>query len=130
MEESRYERGMRFQNLRRMPDDQLARTESPEELEPLDRMITEFVHGDVYSRDILTLREREMVTIAALVAMNLPQVEGHCRTGLALGMSKEEIEEIILQTIPFAGFPTAINGLKLLKKVVAEETAKGNYPLK
>lgn len=88
-----------------------------EKLGDLGTYITEFAFGDIYSRDGLTLREREIATIAMLTCLGgrEPQLNVHLHAGLNVGLTKEELEEIIIQTVPYAGFPTAINALNLLK---------------
>lgn len=49
-----------------------------------------------------------------------PQVRFHLGAALNVGLTAEQLEELILQTVPFAGFPAAINALSILKQVVAE----------
>jgi 4-carboxymuconolactone decarboxylase len=39
----------------------------------------------------------------------------HIQAALNVGLSRQEVEEIIIQTVPYAGFPTAINALNVLK---------------
>ncbi|HEX6655800.1 MAG TPA: carboxymuconolactone decarboxylase family protein [Candidatus Limnocylindria bacterium] len=92
----------------------------------LGRYIVEFVYGDIYRRDGLSLRQREMVTVAVLTALSRePQLRVHLGTALLAGLSVAELEEIIIQTMPFAGFPTAINALTLLKQVAADVPQDG-----
>ena len=90
----------------------------------LGRYIVEFAYGDIYSRQGLSLRERAIATMALLTALGgrEPQLEAHFHGALNVGLTPSEIEEIILQTIPYAGFPTAMNAANLLKKVTAAET--------
>ncbi len=95
-----------------------AGVEITENLGDLGRYIVEFAFGDIYSRDGLSLRDREISTIAMLTCLGRePQLEVHINAGLNVGLTKEEIEEIIIQTVPYAGFPTAINALNVLKKM-------------
>lgn len=79
----------------------------------LARMAVEFPFGDVYSRDTLAFRDRELVAIAALTAVGQaqPQLRTHVAAALKLGISKEEIVEVIMQTVIYAGFPAALNAL-------------------
>ncbi len=88
----------------------------------LGTYIVEFAFGDIYSRDGLTLREREIATIAMLTCLGgrEPQLDVHIHAGLNVGLTKQEIEEVIIQTVPYAGFPTAINAMNLLKKITTE----------
>ena len=79
----------------------------------------EFPFGDIYSRPGLDLRGREMATIAALTAMGnaSPQLKVHIEAGLNVGLSRDEIVEIIMQMAVYAGFPAALNGLFAAKEV-------------
>jgi 4-carboxymuconolactone decarboxylase len=81
----------------------------------------EFPFGDIYSRPGLDLRGREIATIAALTAMGnaSPQLKVHIEAGLNVGVTREEIVEIIMQMAVYAGFPAAVNGLFAAKEVFA-----------
>ena len=81
----------------------------------------EFPFGDIYSRPGLDLRSREMATIAALTALGnaSPQLKVHIEAGLNVGVTREEIVEIIMQMAVYAGFPAALNGLFAAKEVFA-----------
>ena len=85
----------------------------------------EFPFGDIYSRPGLDLRAREIATIAALAAMGnaAPQLKVHIRAGLRVGLSREEIVEILMQMAVYAGFPAALNGLFAAKDVFASQSA-------
>jgi 4-carboxymuconolactone decarboxylase len=83
--------------------------------------LLEFPFGDIYSRPGLDLRSREVATIAALAAMGnaAPQLKVHIEAGLNVGLSREEISEILMQMAVYAGFPAALNGLFAAKEVFA-----------
>ncbi len=87
------------------------------------RYLIEFPFGDIYARPGLGLREREIATIAALAAMGnaRPQLKVHIAAGLNVGLSREEIVEILIQMAVYAGFPAALNGLFAAEEVFAEE---------
>lgn len=82
----------------------------------------EFPFGDIYSRPGLDLRAREVATIAALTAMGnaAPQLKVHIEAGLNVGLSRDEITEVIMQMAVYAGFPAALNGLFAAKEVFAQ----------
>jgi 4-carboxymuconolactone decarboxylase len=84
--------------------------------------VLECSFGDIYSRPGLDLRAREIATIAALTAMGnaAPQLKVHIEAGLNVGLSREEITEIIMQMAVYAGFPAALNGLFAAKEVFAQ----------
>ncbi|MGV1905972.1 carboxymuconolactone decarboxylase family protein [Agrobacterium cavarae] len=81
----------------------------------------EFPFGDIYSRPGLDTKAREIATIAALTAMGnaAPQLKVHIEAGLNVGLSRDEITEIIMQMAVYAGFPAALNGLFAAKDVFA-----------
>jgi 4-carboxymuconolactone decarboxylase len=87
--------------------------------------VFEFPFGDIYSRPGLALRDREIATIAALTAMAnaRPQLDVHIEAGLNVGLSREEIVEVIMQMAVYAGFPAALNGLFAAKEVFARRAA-------
>jgi 4-carboxymuconolactone decarboxylase len=84
--------------------------------------VLEFSFGDIYSRPGLDLRAREIATIAALTAMGnaAPQLKVHIEAGLNVGLSREEITEVMMQMAVYAGFPAALNGLFAAKEVFAQ----------
>ena len=86
------------------------------------RYILEFPFGDIYSRPGLDLRSREIATIAALTALGhaAPQLKVHVAAGLNVGLSREEIVEVIMQMAVYAGFPAALNGLAAARQVFEE----------
>jgi 4-carboxymuconolactone decarboxylase len=115
MDKNRLEAGMKKQ----YEADGIDRTNAADTLDDLGRYISEFAFGDIYSRDGLSLRDREMVTIAMLTAKGgcEPQLASHIKAGLHLGLSKTEIQEIIIQSCVYAGFPAAINAMNVLKSI-------------
>jgi len=90
----------------------------------LGRYIVEFSFGEIYSREGLSLRDRQIATVAMLTALGgrEPQLRLHLGAALNVGLSPREIEEIIIHSVSYAGFPTAINAMRLLQEVLAETT--------
>lgn len=86
-------------------------------------LLIEFPFGDIYTRDKLDLKSREIATIAALTVMGnaAPQLKVHIHAGLNVGCSKEEIIEVIMQMSVYGGFPCALNGLFVAKEVFNDE---------
>lgn len=87
----------------------------------------EFPFGDIYSRPGLSLRDREIATIAALAALGTaqPQLKVHVAAGLNVGLSPDEITEILMQMAVYAGFPAALNGLFAAQEVFAARVGGG-----
>ncbi len=91
----------------------------------LANYLLEFPFGDIYSRPGLSLRDRQIATIAALAALGnaRPQLEIHIAGGLNAGLDRAEIVEILMQMAVYAGFPAAINGLAAARDVFARRDA-------
>jgi 4-carboxymuconolactone decarboxylase len=115
----RYERG----RARLAEVDGSAGEEVVDTLGDLGRMIVEFAFGDIYTRPGLSLRDRELVTVAMLAAMGArePQLDVHLRAARNVGISEDELAEVIIQTVPYAGFPTAINAMRRLQALQEQE---------
>lgn len=124
----RFQRGL--ENLKRI-DGQAGQNviDSLADVSPdLARYTIEYPFADIYDRPGLDLRSREIATIAALTAMGnaTPQLKVHIEAGLNVGLSEEEIKEIILQMSVYAGFPAALNGMQAAKDVFARQATEAN----
>jgi|TARA_B110000211_G_scaffold139985_1_gene159996 4-carboxymuconolactone decarboxylase len=88
----------------------------------LGRYTIEYPFGDIYSRQGLDLKSREIATVAALTAMGnaAPQLKVHINAALNVGCTPEEIVEIIIQMSVYAGFPAALNAASAAKIVFIE----------
>lgn len=87
------------------------------------RMAIEFSFGDLYAREALGLKEREMIAIASLAVLSDtgPHLRNHARAAMSLGASKGEIIEILMQTAIYAGFPAALNALASCHDLLTDE---------
>ena len=82
----------------------------------------EFPFGELYTRDVLDDKTRELCTIAALTVQGyaLPELKVHTKGALNSGASREEILEVITQMIAYCGFPAATNALMAVQEVFNE----------
>jgi len=81
----------------------------------------ESAFGSVWARPGLDRKHRSLVTIGVLVALHLPEeLKNHVRAALANGLTVTEIEEAIMQTVPYAGFPAAGQGMAAAKTVLTD----------
>ena len=96
----------------------------------LARYAIEFGFGDIYSRPGLDLRSRQIVALAGLTALGhaIPQLEGHIHGALNVGLSRQEVVEIIMQMAMHAGFPAAFKGMQAAGRVFAQRDARGQQP--
>ncbi|MFH1116486.1 MAG: carboxymuconolactone decarboxylase family protein [Pseudomonadota bacterium] len=85
----------------------------------MGRFIVEFAYGDVYSQRALDPKSRQIATIAALTAMGNaePQLKFHIRAALNIGVTPNEIVEVMYVTTVFAGFPSGLNGISAAREV-------------
>ncbi|EEX40852.1 MULTISPECIES: carboxymuconolactone decarboxylase family protein [Vibrio] len=91
----------------------------------LARYTVEYPFGDIYRRDGLDLRSREIATVAALTALGhcTPQLKVHLNAALNVGCTEDELKEVIVQMSVYAGFPAALNGMFAFKDVLAERAS-------
>ena len=77
--------------------------------------------GDVWERPGLSPRDRSLVTVTALVALNrLDQLTFHLPLALRNGVTAEELVEAITHLAFYAGWPNAMGAVGVLKTVLAE----------
>jgi 4-carboxymuconolactone decarboxylase len=126
MDDERYQRGLaRLREIDGQAGDMVI--ESLKDIAPdLARMVIEFPFGDIYSRPGLDLKSREIATVAALTALGyaIPQLEVHIHAALNVGLTRQEVVEVIMQMAVYAGFPAALNGMQAAKRVFAQRDAQ------
>lgn len=85
--------------------------------------------GEVWSRDDkLSLRDRSMITISALMAQGLfPQLKSHFIMGKKHGITKEEAVEIVTQLAFYSGWPKAWSAFSLINEVYADDNVKETH---
>jgi 4-carboxymuconolactone decarboxylase len=86
------------------------------------RYIVQSAYADVLARPALPLRDREIATLAALTTLgNAPgQLKAHIEGALNVGLTREEICEVLMQMAVYAGVPAAINAMKIAGEVFEE----------
>ena len=93
----------------------------------LVKYMIEYSFGDIYSRDGLDLKSKEIAVVASLTALGnaQPQLKVHINGALNVGCTINEVKEIILQMSGYSGFPTCINAMNALKDVLNEREKQG-----
>jgi 4-carboxymuconolactone decarboxylase len=88
----------------------------------LASMAIGFAYGQIYTRGALDLRQRQLVTVAALASMGglEPQLKFHLAGALNVGCSPTELVELMTHLVVYAGFPVALNGTAALKEVLEQ----------
>lgn len=78
--------------------------------------------GDVWERPGLSKRDRSLVTVTALIALNRPeQLRFHLEKGLENGLTKDEVVEVITHLAFYSGWPNAMNAIMLAKEVFSKK---------
>lgn len=84
----------------------------------MGRFILEFPFSEIYTRPGLDLRSRQIATMASLITLGhgMPELKSHIRGSLNIGITRQEIIELILQMTVYAGFPAAITALRAARE--------------
>lgn len=98
----------------------------PEEIrEDFAGFVTDTVMGGVWNRPGLSARERSLITIAALTALDRPnELRIHLGLGLDNGLDRNEICELIMHMAVYGGFPVAVEGMRIAKDVFESREAE------
>jgi 4-carboxymuconolactone decarboxylase len=87
---------------------------------PLQELVTQYAWGDVWNRPGLPRRERSMLVLAMLTALNRPhEIKLHLRGALNNGVTRDEIREIFLQAAIYCGAPAAMDSFRVARDVFA-----------
>ena len=117
--DARFERGMRV--LKKMGRENLMLNQKA--LFPdMYEMSVGHLFGDVWGRPGLSLRERQLVTLAANIAMARPTGNhSHYLSSMHLGITKREICEVMIQVGHYTGWPTLSNAVRQFTDILKEE---------
>jgi len=90
------------------------------------RLTIENLFGDVWSRPGLALRDRSLVTVAALTVLGREQeLRMHLGGALTVGISREQIRELMMHLAHYGGWPVAVMGLRVAAEVFAAADKAG-----
>ena len=85
------------------------------------QLVTQFCFGGFWSRPGLDLRSRSLVTVSQLAALGKTnELKGHLMGARNLGISREELIEVLMQTSQYAGIPAAVTALNAAAEVLGE----------
>jgi 4-carboxymuconolactone decarboxylase len=85
----------------------------------LARWADEFIFGEVWAREGLSVEERRLVSLTALAVVgDAVQLRNYLHGALQDGVPEAKLKETLLMTLVYAGFPAAIRALTLLHDVV------------
>ena len=121
-EQERWDKGMEV--LRKMGREKTMLNQK--ELYPdLYKLSVGYLFGEIWSRGHLTLRERELITMACNICMARPNgTHSHYRSAKHIGITHEEIMELIIQVGHYAGWPAMAHAVIQYEEVLKEDAAK------
>ncbi len=96
----------------------------------MQELSTEYCWGYVWTRPGLALRDRSLINIAMISALNRPhELKLHVKAALTNGLSREEIREVLLQVAVYCGVPAGIDSVRIAREAFAEiDAAKRGAP--
>ena len=95
---------------------------------PLQDFITEYAWGDVWNRPGLDRKQRSLLNLGMLIALNrMPEFGIHVRGAIRNGVSEVEIREAIVQATVYCGAPAAMEATRKADTVLQEMQENGEY---
>ena len=88
---------------------------------PMQELVTEYCWGAVWGRDTLDKKTRSMLNLAMLSALNRPhELKMHVKGALTNGVTKDEIREVLLQVVIYAGVPAGVDSFRVAREAMQE----------
>ena len=88
---------------------------------PLQELVTEYCWGVVWGREELPRRDRSLINLAMISALNRPhELKLHVKGALRNGLSRQDIREVLLQVAIYCGVPAAVNSFRVATEALAE----------
>jgi 4-carboxymuconolactone decarboxylase len=89
------------------------------------RMVTEYCWGGTWGRGVLSRRDRSLLNLVILSALNRPhEFKIHMRGALTNGVSLDEIKEALHVVAVYAGIPAGVEAFRLAREVLDEKGIK------
>jgi len=87
----------------------------------LARQLSMFFTGVLYSREVLSQKQRELCAVASLTALHRPhELRAHLHAALNVGASRQEVAEVIFQQVTYGGMPVVVDALDVYARVLEE----------
>lgn len=97
--------------------------------EPFQELITRYAWGEIWSRPGLPKKTRSLLTLAMLVALNRDrELRMHLKAALSIGVTREEIQEVLLQAAIYCGVPAANSAFHAAEEVLEHLDSKKTKP--
>src|SRR5690349_24214742 len=87
---------------------------------PMQELSTEYCWGHVWGREGLTRKERSLINLAMISALNRPhELKLHVQAALTNGVTRDEIREVLLQVAIYCGVPAGIDSFRIAREAFA-----------
>jgi len=87
----------------------------------LARELSMFFTGKLYSREVISQKQRELCAVASLTVLNRRnELHAHVHAALNVGATRQEVAEVIFQQVTYGGMPVVVEALEVLKDVLEE----------
>ncbi len=119
-DDTRYEAGLAVQraifgaeNIDKMNDS------APADQKHINYNLSANCFGDYYTRKVLDIKERELVTFTAIVTLGgcEPQAKAHASANIAVGNTRQDLLDALTIALPYIGYPRTLNGLACVNAV-------------
>lgn len=82
--------------------------------------------GEIYARPALDPRDRQLATVAMLIALGAtdPQLGMHVRAAVKVGISREQLLELLMHATIYCGYLRALNALAVVSRVTSDVDSK------
>lgn len=92
---------------------------------PMQELSTSYCWGEVWSRPGLSRRERSLLNLGMISALNRPhELRLHVKAARRNGLTSEEIREALLQVAVYCGIPAGIDSTRIAAEALAEYEAE------
>ncbi len=92
---------------------------------PMQELSTAYCWGEVWSREGLSRRDRSLLNLAMISALNRPhELRLHVKAALRNGLTREEIREALLQVAIYCGVPAGMDSTRIAREAIAEYDAE------
>ena len=87
----------------------------------LARELSMFFAGKLYSRQVISQKQRELCAVASLTVLHRPhELRAHLHAALNVAATRQEVAEVIFQQVTYGGMPVVVDALEVFKAVLVE----------
>ncbi len=87
----------------------------------LARELSLFFTGKLYSREVISQKQRELCAVASLTVLNRRnELHAHLHAALNVGATRQEVAEVVFQQVTYGGMPVVVEALAAFKDVLEE----------